>query len=160
MLWVWGWVAVDITDGHGGGGGSGSVVIWMGYEYSEWIVVDNIWNAYSWYDDDDLRKEWMGCEIYVVWGCVYELLKLLCWTRIWLTVTLFLACWWPWSRLALEGGTLSFLGTPILVSLDILILTTLPPYKKWRLLACLAGGVGKYPTFAHCCQDKRGIFKK
>ena len=62
--------------------------------------------------------------------------------------------------LALEGGTFSFLGTPILVCLDILILTTLPPFKKSRVLACLVGGVGKYPTFTHCCQDKRGIFKK
>ena len=88
-----------VGDGHGGGGGSGSVGIWMGYGYSEWIVVDNIWNAYSWSDDDDLRKEWMACKIYVVWGCVYELLKLLCWTRIWLTVTIFLACWWLWSFL-------------------------------------------------------------
>ena len=52
---------------------------------------------------------------------------------------------------ALEGGTPSFLGTAILVSLDILILTTLLPLKKARVLACLAGGVGKYPTFTHCC---------
>ena len=34
----------------------------------------------------------MGCEIYVVWGCVYELLKLLGGTQIWLTITIFVAC--------------------------------------------------------------------
>ena len=50
-------------------------------------------NAYSWYDDDDLRQKLVRCEIYVVWGWVNELLKLLWGTRTQLTDTFFLACW-------------------------------------------------------------------
>ena len=58
-------------------------------------------NAYSWYDDD-LRKELMRCEIYVVWGWVYELLTLLWGTWTQLTDTFFLACWWLQSFFAFE----------------------------------------------------------
>ena len=50
-------------------------------------------NVYSWYDDNDLRKELMRCEIYEVWGWVYELLKswwLWSWWQRWK--------WWWWSR--------------------------------------------------------------
>ena len=89
-------------------------------------------NVYSWYNGDNLRKTLMRWEIYVVWGWVYELLKLLWGTRTQLTDTFFLACWWLLSFLPLSfwGGALSFLGTLVLVSLDILILTSFPPFEK------------------------------
>ena len=104
-------------------------------------------NIYSWYNDDDLRKKLMRCEIYVVWGWVYELLKLLWGTRTQLTDTFFLACRWLLSFLAFEllGRRPFFLRYSGLSILRYLDLDFFPPFrKKSRVLACFPGGVKNY----------------
>ena len=104
-------------------------------------------NIYSWYNDDDLRKKLMRCEIYVVWGWVYELLKLLWGTRTQLTDTFFLACWWLLSFFAFElfGRRPFFLRYSGLSIFRYLDLDFFPPFrKKSRVLACFPGGVKNY----------------
>ena len=86
-------------------------------------------NIYSWYNDDDLRKKLMRCDICGVGVSVWIVKIVVGYSnpthrhflpRLLMTVEFF--CFW--------GGALSFLGTLVLVSLDILILTSFPPYEK------------------------------
>ena len=87
-------------------------------------------NAYSWYDDD-LRKELMRCEICGVGVSVWIVNIVVRYSnpthRYFLPRLLMTAEFCLW---AFGGGALSFLGILVLVSLDILILTSFPPFKK------------------------------